>query len=308
MFKALFKLITAFVKKTQNDNLSAFAAESTLFVVISFFPFVMFLLTLLQYLPFSEDVLTEVVGRFVPTVISGYIFKLIDELYNSSTVTLLSVTIVATLWTASRGMMSVYRGLNSIYRTNETRNFFILRFKAMFYTIVFAVLLILLLGVFVFGNTIINWINVHFPLATALNRYAVLVMSLRNIVTMAVLFIVFMVMYKFMPNRKTKLLYEIPGALLSALFWVVYSYLYSFFINNLGNMSTTYGSLTAIVLAVFWLYACMSIVLVGAELNVLLANERVRYAFGYRRRRKRALSGTLSDVSDMIDEEDNDEN
>jgi membrane protein len=72
------------------------------------------------------------------------------------------------------------------------------------------------------------------------------------------------------PNRKSKIRYEIPGAVFSTIVWLVYSWAFSFYISNFANYSATYGSLATIVIFILWLYWTMNIVFVGAEINVVL--------------------------------------
>ena len=87
-------------------------------------------------------------------------------------------------------------------------------------------------------------------------------------------------LYLLIPNRKSdRAGAELPGAILSAAGWLGFSYLYSFYIDRMSNYSAMYGSLTAIVLCMIWLYACMYIMFIGAELNVVASEPAVREAW-----------------------------
>lgn len=267
--KSVIRLINAFGKKLDADHVAAYAAQAAFFIILSFFPFAMFLLTLLQFLPFSQTELITLVVQISPDYISEFLTPLIQEIYLNASPTLLSITVIAAIWAASKGFLSLSRGLNSVYNIHETRNYILLRIRAMIYTLIFALLLILLLALFVFGNQIALWISGHFP---AIDKFALVIISARTVAGMAILMLFFLILYKFIPNRKTRLLHELPGAVLSAAGWVGFSFLYSFYIDNMSNMSATYGSLTAIVLLMLWLYACMFILFLGAELNDVLEN------------------------------------
>lgn len=299
MIKAFIKICNFFSKKTNRDGMTAYASDTTLYIIISFFPFLMFLMTLLQYLPFSRFELLEVISRFVPSQVYDFIAKLVHELYSTSSI-VLSITIVTTLWSASRGIVGIYRGLNSIYGIEETRNYLTIRLRSMLYTLIFVIMLIMLLGTYVFGNLIIHWINSRFP-TLLLNKYAIVVVSFRTTIGILILTIFFLIMYKFIPNRKTRLFREFPGAILAASGWVAFSYLYSFYINNLSNMTATYGSLTAIVLCMLWLYMCMCIFFFGAEINSILAEPQVKEAirqFLRGRKRKSAAGSSVEGPND----------
>ena len=275
MFRSVIRLIRAFVKKINADGISALSAHAAFFVIISFFPFVMFLLTLLSYLPLFTESFPTVNLDFLPGAVSAFIVQAFTELSDRANGTILSVTVIIAIWSASRGILSIMRGLNSIHGIRETRNYFITRLMATLYTIVFAVLLLVMMLIFVFGNQLTLWLVERFPV---LGEFALLIISLRTAVGIAVLIFFFLLIFISLPNRKTGLLRELPGAALTAAGWVGFSFLFSFYVDNLSNYTAIYGSLTAIVLCMLWLYACMYILFIGAELNAILCNPAVRKA------------------------------
>ena len=234
----------------------------------------MFLLTLLKYLPFTQEELLIVLSRFVPNNIFSYIESLVEELYTTSG-TVLSITIVLALWSASRGILTVYRGLNSVYGIDETRNYFFLRLKSMLYTLVLCIMLIMLLGLYVFGNQIISGLSGHFPFLMH-SKLANLIISFRTTIGAVILMVIFVIMYNFMPNRRSKIRKNLLGAVVAACGWVGFSYLYSIYIDHMGRIKATYGSLTAAVLCIVWLYVCMMIFFIGAEVNTALETPEVQ--------------------------------
>lgn len=256
--------ILSFSRKLRDDFVSAFSAQATLFTIISVFPFAMFLLTLLQYLPFSEADLLELVNLYFPNAIKSSMVLIVTEIYDHASGTLISITVLTALWSASKGIFAIMRGLNTVYGIKETRNYFKIRFLAALYTLVFAIMLICTMFLLVFGNSLLLWIQNQIPGYTDV---ALLIISIRTIVVLCVLIVFFTSMYLFIPNRKSKILKEMPGALITAAGWMIFSYAYSFYIDHLKNFSSTYGSLTAIVLLMLWLYACMYILFFGGEVN-----------------------------------------
>lgn len=265
--RSIIKLIRSLLKKINIDYLPAFSAQAALFIIISFFPFLMFLLTLFQYLPISEGTLLSTLTNIIPTMFHSLIVSIITDIYNQASKTVISLTAITALWSASRGTLAIIRGLNSVYAIDETRNYVKLRILSTLYTLGFALMLIVTLIFLVFGNKIYLWITVRFPL---LNDLALIIISLRTIVGFLILAIFFLIIYIVIPNRKSKVLSELPGAIITASGWMLFSYLYSFYIDNLAN-SYMYGSLTAIVLLMLWLYFCMYIMFIGAEINVFFS-------------------------------------
>ena len=276
MLKSIIGFCDRFSKKITKDALSAYSGEAALYIIISLFPFLMFLLTLLKYLPFSQAELLKVLSGFFPSNIYSYIETIVGELYSTSG-TVLSVTIILALWSASRGVLAIYRGLNKIYGIDETRNYFFLRMKSVLYTIAFSIILIMILALYVFGNQIIIKLTEFFPLFMQ-NRYTILVVSFRTLIGASILTILFIAMYNYMPNRRSKIHKQLPGAVIAAIGWVGFSYLYSLYIDNMGSLTATYGSLTAAVLCIIWLYCCMAIFFFGAEVNSVIGSPEIQAA------------------------------
>ena len=116
---------------------------------------------------------------------------------------------------------------------------------------------------------------------------AVFVISVRTIVGMCLMILFFSLLYSTIPQKKLSFFSVLPGSILSATGWIGFSYLFSFYIDNFSNYSATYGSLTAIVLSMLWLYACMYIVFIGAEINQILSNPMILEALHHLRKLRR---------------------
>ena len=279
--KPLLIIIRDLIKKIKDDHVSAFSAQAAFFIIISFFPFIMFLLTLLQYLPIEQSTLMASITSIMPLKVKSLIIVIIDEIYSNASGTIISVTAITALWSASRGFLSIVKGLNAVYGIKETRNYFKLRIISTLYTLVFTILIIVTLVILVFGNRLYLWIEAKLPL---FNNVALLIISIRTIVSLVLLVFFFLLLFIVIPNRKAHPLSELPGALLSAAGWMGFSYLYSFYIDNMGSFSQTYGSLTAIVFLMLWLYFCMQIMFMGSELNVFLSTTKIPKLFHFKKK------------------------
>lgn len=268
MFRSFISKIRAFLAKLKKDSVSAFAAQAAFFIILSFFPFVMFLLTLLNYLPISADDLRTFASGILPPTINNFLNAVFSELVEKSSGTVLSITVIAALWSASRGMLALVHGLNAVYGYKETRNYFFIRGISMLYTLGFATLLVITLILLVFGNQLYEFIIRKLPL---LGDLALVIMSIRTLVTMTVLTVFFLLLYLIIPNRKSKVLRELPGAIITAGGWLLFSFLFSFYIDHMNGYTYTYGSLTTLAICMLWLYFCMYILFLGAEINMLFS-------------------------------------
>ena len=257
------KRLAGIVQRGMDDNVMVYAAQSAYYIVLSVIPFIMILLSVLQFfIPIDKS---EIISR-IPSVFSSEIqeyFKgIIDEIFSKPAISLISVSAVTTLWSASRGFAAVERGVKNVYKIPK-RNFIIADILQSFlYTIVFTVVIVLFLGFIVFEKAVLFIINKRIP------WLAVNISYFRYVIFLLVTIIFFILLYAGFTSRKIPLKYHLPGAAFTGAGWILFSYIFSVYINNFANYSRIYGSLTAIVLMMLWIYSCMTILLYGAEINI----------------------------------------
>lgn len=273
MVKSIIRLVGMLSKKIENDHIAAYSAQAAFFIIISFFPFIMLLLSIVRFFPFEESTVMRSFTQVFPSAIHSLVISVIDQIYNTtaSSGTFISITAATALWSAGKGFLAIMKGLNTVYNINETRNYFLLRITSAVYTLVFAIMLIASMVLFVFGNRLYIWIQQKIPVFQGM---ALLIISLRTIVGLVTLLVFFLIIYVVIPNRKTKVIHALPGAFICAAGWMGFSFAFSYYIDH-SNYSSMYGSLTTIVLFMLWMYFCMYILFVGAEINLLCENKSV---------------------------------
>lgn len=260
-----------FFRKIRDDHVSAFSAQAAFFIIISFFPFIMFLLSIVPFFSLKESTILNLVIQIFPKAFNSLIVLVVSEVYHrTNSGTLISVTVITALWSAGKGFLAIMKGLNSVYGIQETRKSIVLRIISTIYTLIFAIMIIATIILFVFGNKLYLWIETRFPV---LQDLALLIISLRTIVGLVVLLVFFLIIYVAIPNRKTKISSELPGALICAAGWMGFSYAFSYYIDHYSNYASMYGSLTTIVIFMLWMYFCMYILFIGAEINLMLQNK-----------------------------------
>lgn len=264
LIRKLYHIIKTLTKSRADANVAAFAGESTLFIIISFFPFTMFLLMIIRFTPLTADLLIEMITQIVPITAADTVSSIVHNIYSVSSSAAISISAVTLIWSASRGFLALVRGLNSVYEVDESRNYIMLRISSFFYTIGLAILILFTLLLLVFGNKILSLITVLFP---KINDIAVLIISVRTIVSLGIYLFFFMIIYIVLPNRKSCILYELPGALISSCGWLGFSFIYSLYVNHFTYNFSMYGSLSTIVLLMVWLYFCINILFIGAQIN-----------------------------------------
>lgn len=269
-----------FVGKCKRDKINAYAAQSAFFIILSAIPFLMVFSSLLQYTAITEATLMEIVRKVMPEYVSPFVIALIDEVYNRS-MGIISVTAIVAIWSAAKGVQYMTDGLNSVNDLEETRNWFILRFWAVVYTVVFLVAIVLTLIVLVFGNSLRGLISRHVPIIA----HAVNLMShFKGLAMLVILALFFAVIFTTLPNRKLSFLGQIPGALICAVAWYAFSFGVSVYVDYFNGFSM-YGSLTTISLVMLWLYFCMYIMMMSAEVNVIFEENFRKWMQKFRRKK-----------------------
>ena len=247
------------------DEMTVYAAQASFFTIIAAFPFIMLLLTVVQIVPsVSQGELMEFILALVPVGYKSVAFRVISDLSLKSPATMISVTAVTALWSSSRGMMSIAKGLNRVQGKVEKRWYIVKRLICAGYTIVFILVCVLSLGLLVFGTTIQNFVLRQFPLIARVTQH---IISLRTLLALAFFMFVFAGIYTYVPDRKLSLKSQLPGAMFTTAGWILFSMAFSLYFKLFGgsNFSYMYGSLTAIVLLMLWLYGCICVLFFGAE-------------------------------------------
>ena len=264
--KDLIEKISRFFYKLKEDKISACSAECAYFTILAFIPFIIFLISIIQFFNLDENSINFFITEIFPSSMHELIFNIILEARSKSVGTV-SVAAIITLWSAGRGFFALCKGLRNIYKVEERKPNLLIRLEGSIYTLIFIFAIILLLVVRVFGNAINNLISSKFEIAGNIISF---ILKFRTLIMIFMLFTIFLLIYRYIPRHKKKIGTQVFGAAFSATAWYITSWAFSVYVDVFKGFSNTYGSLTTIILIMMWLYACMYIILVGAELNFLL--------------------------------------
>lgn len=277
-----YHVILEITQKINDDDINAQAANASFFIIVCFFPMIILLLSLIKYTPVTRSMLLTL-SAAAPIQLQDILISIIEEIYSRSSVTVLSVTAAATLWTAGKSFLAITNGLNKIYRVNQ-QGYFLGRLFSSIYTLVFVVLIILLMVAITFGQMFVSFADTYFPLISPViaelfhNKYLIIFL---------ISVLIIMLVYTFIPRRHTSMVRELPGALFASAGWILFTYVYSKYTAYSQSFSYMYGSLTSVVFIMLWLYFCMYIFFLGAEFNALIAFKIININFLLRHRHKR---------------------
>lgn len=262
--------------KTVSDRITAdrvcvYAAQASYFIVISAVPFVMLLLTLLRYIfTIDENEVCTLAAEYLPELLLPYADTIIEELFGNN-LPIISVSAIAILWAASQGIKSIGQGIRNIYGTTGQAGFIRNTALSLFFTVISIIGVTVAAALVIFGRVITDYLDARFDIAI---RQSGIFTLARLLFMPAVLILMLAGIYKGLCRHEMHFSRQFPGALIATGGWIIFSRAYSFYIDNFADYSYIYGSLTAVVLFMLWLYACMIILLCGAELNLWLYERR----------------------------------
>lgn len=261
--KTFISIAMNFANEMTEKNIAAYAASTAYFFFLSFIPLIMLVSTLIPYTNITESDLIEALWQITPDAMNSFISQVVDEAYRLNA-GIFSFSIIVTIWAGAIGMLALIRGLNAVINIDEKRNYFYLRFIAAVYTVAMLIILLMLLSGIVFGESIRDIITstypVIIPIVKVLLRFKIIV-----VFVVAVFFLA--LIYTFVPGRKLKFTFQIPGAMFSAIGCSIFSFAFSMYINYAPGAYSIYGSLTTIIIVMVWLYICFYIILIGAFIN-----------------------------------------
>ncbi|MBQ2938129.1 MAG: YihY/virulence factor BrkB family protein [Clostridia bacterium] len=264
-FKERYKMVEKIFTNMEKDHISEYSAQCAYYTILSFIPFVILLITLIQYTNVDQQTLFDVISKIIPSSMNEFILGIVREVYSKSIGTI-SVSIIFTIWSAGKGLFALIKGLHSVYDVKDKKRNSIIYLKLMsvIQTIIFIVIITIGLVLLVFGNSLISIIQEHFGL---FKNFTTISGILAEFGFIFATFIIFLCLYKFMPKHKVTIKSQIPGAIFGAIVFNIISFVFSRYLDIFKGFSITYGSLTTLMLIMIWTYSCFYTVFLGAEIN-----------------------------------------
>lgn len=270
--KSFFKFIIYFIVKIKNDDIFALAAQLAYYLILSFFPFLIFLLTLIGFSNLDSMEVLGALRAMLPTSAFELIYNVIIEVIEKQNTGLLGASLLLVVWSASSAFRAVIKGINKAYGLNENRSFIKRAFIAIICTFSLAFVILLTLILLVFGGLIGNLIAYYLPHPIIVYR---IWNFLRYILVIFMMILIFASIYRYTPSKRLKWKEVFPGAIACTVGWLVVSLGFSFYINNFSNYSKIYGGLGAVIILITWLYLTSIILITGGEINSIIVIRKI---------------------------------
>ena len=272
--KSKISSIQKILDNIKEDHISEYSAQCAYYVILSFIPFIILLLTLIQYTNIEQQQLFDIISRTIPSSMNEIILGVVREVYSKSVGTV-SISLIFTLLSADKGLFALVKGLHSVYNysDNQEKSMIYLKLTSILKTMIFIILIAVGAVILVFGTPIISTIQEQFGL---LENYTIISKILTQVVYACIVFVIFLCLYKFIPGHKITFKSQIPGAIFSSVALIIISFVFSNYLDIFKGFSITYVSLTALMLTMMWTYTCFYAIFLGAEINKFWSIRRER--------------------------------
>lgn len=266
-----FIFLDQLIYRIKEDGVFAVGAQLTYFLILSVFPFLILFLNIVSYTPLvRQDVLTNAI-YYLPLETQIIINDFLNDIVVGSSQELLSISAIAGIWTASSGVKPVMKAINRAYDYEETRSYFKIKFLSILFTIALLFMLVLVFLTLVLGEIIGRRI---FASIGQTDLFLKIWNNARTIITLLFMVLLFALLYKYSPcvkdRKQIKLISALPGGIFTTLGWLLTSVIFSYYVNNFGNYTVTYGSIGGVIILLVWLYISSIIIVLGGEINATL--------------------------------------
>lgn len=270
----LFKYIVYLTKKCLRDDLPDRAASVSFYLLTSVFPFIVFMFIVASKI--SLSMLDTLVGylHHLPKDVENLVISLITG--TSQSTTLMITALAITVWSVSGAMVSMTKALNCFYNIKETRNFFAVRIKNVFYAVLITLSIVFCFIMIIFGGVIGRvfqaYVAVNARVIWNLARFAFII---------GFVWLLFMFLYKVMPNKRIMWKNVALGSLATTGLWIGASWFFSLYVTYFSRFHIVYGSIAGVVMMIFWFYLTGIVILLGGEINS--ANEIIAEKGGFKK-------------------------
>ncbi|CAM2880259.1 YihY/virulence factor BrkB family protein [Hathewaya histolytica] len=265
----MISFIKRLMKRYIEHDLYALASQLAYSLILSLFPFLIFLLTMVGYSSIDVGEVLRGLHSIIPETSYELISDTVVEVLKGGRSDLLSFSIIGTIWAASSGFRAVIKALNKAYDDEERRPYIKVVFMSIIAMISLVIILLFAFSFVVFGemlgNALIGYLGLSssFKLNWNILRYGTAIFFM---------IVIFSILYYVTPSRKVHWKDTLPGAIFSSTGWIVASEIFALYVGRFNSYSRIYGSLGAVIVLMVWLFISAMIILLGGEINAMLSD------------------------------------
>ena len=240
------------------------AAELAFFFQLAIFPLLIFLLSLIGFLPEAQQIILFWLGRLMPAEATGVVQKWVSDFLSRRSGGILSFSLIFSLWSASNGVRTLTLALNRAYEVKEGRPFWKSQLLALGLIVALTVLVMGGVVLITFGDQLVIGIN-------SLAGFRIAIKTLwrvfHYVIGLFMLGIGIGGIYYFAPNVQQDWRSIVPGTVFAVIALIAVSFLFSVYLRYAPSYHAVYGSLGAFVILMLWLYLMGLVLYLGGEIN-----------------------------------------
>lgn len=269
--------IKKMIKRYSAHNIAATSAQIAYYWILAFFPFLIFVISLLTFANISVDLLLNYIATIVPSTLMPFIQNTINQFILYRSTTLLSVGVLVSLWSGGTAVNALLKGIHLAYNSKFVKPFWISKIIAIIYTILLALLLILMMVGLIFGNRIGAYV------VNVLHLNEGIIMPIWNLIRLSMPFLalitILYVVYRLVPRKHLKIKNVWLGTIAASVGWYAFSLIFSIYIDNYSKYNQLYGSIGSVFVLLIWLYASCMVLLLGAEINATYQEMKIEDSY-----------------------------
>ncbi|TCP26610.1 membrane protein [Scopulibacillus darangshiensis] len=265
------KVFNQVLKDVQEDGVCDMAAALAYYFLLSLFPMLLFIISLIPFLSLPQDMIVQMIDSYAPGDTSQLIEGNVTAYLDHPNGGILSFGIIAALWSASSGTNALIRALNRTYGVDETRSFIRVKLMALGLTLALIFIIVITLALPIFGHYILEFIQ-HFIYIP--DSVVSLINVLRWVAAIIIMVLTLMVLYHFAPNQTFNFREGLTGAVAATIGWQAISLGFAFYVSHFSHYSATYGSLGTVIVLMIWLFLTGIMLIIGGEVNAAFYRTR----------------------------------
>ena len=258
-------IIYRLYKNIENDDCIGFATRIAYSTLFSLVPFLIVLITILGFLGLSNETIYRILNlefQNIPEPIINLIEKNLRTIFSESHHKLFSIGLIFTIWGSTNVISVAFMGINKIFKGKDSRPFY----KRRLVSFIFILCIGIITGVvYIFvhaGSVFLSHLQIE-------NNFWGYIKSFEWPVSILTIFLLCGAIYHLAPELKTPTLIALPGALLFAGFWNLFTLGFSYYVNQFFDFSAVYGTLGTAVFVMIWFYLAGLFFMIGGEINYL---------------------------------------
>ncbi|MBQ6636139.1 MAG: YihY/virulence factor BrkB family protein [Lachnospiraceae bacterium] len=267
-------IIQRTIEVYSKHDMYVYSGYTTFYFLMSVVPLLMLIISVINLLPwFSVEQVSTILSKIIPDIpqIRRVLLSVVINLNRQSGQLVSYLFALTSFWSGSHGVSAMMTGLEKINHTDQktVKN----RIKAIFYTVLYTLLIPSMLlfqgiraslknGV----KALFSYLNITFNVAD-MSGHAITIIRLSEIVTLAMMILVIVLTFTYLPSGDRKIRSQLPGSIFTSVLWILFTKAFGFFIQRFWRYSSVYGALAAVFLAAMWMKFIISILFYGASLN-----------------------------------------